>query len=1057
MRLATIALRAIIHSRLSSAAVIVSAAVTAMLITGALVVGESVSGTLRAMSEQRLGNATHAIVSPDHFMTGDIARSNNGAAILSRAGSASSSGGETTSRVRIYGIDDAFFRFVRKTLDAPARDSVYINRTLAEHLAVKSGDEIVVRIERPAALASDVTFGATDEPVERRRVTIARILSADEFGSFSLTADAPPKGAVFFSRTELAERIGRNDAADIILLHTTRNALETALQTASPLDKGLIVATNKRGSIEVSTPRIFLPPLIGNALLAAGGRPVFGYFVNAIRGHMTTPYSFAAYSPDITVTRDNGVVINEWLARDTGAAVGEKVTVTYYALAERKLVERTNAFIVERIVPISGAADDPSLMPRIPGLADSTSCRTWTPGMPVDLSRVRDRDEDYWREHRGTPKLFVTLAKAEEMWANDFGSLTAVRFPRERASLVFETIARIPAADAGIITRDLAAERADARASTDFGSLFLGLSAFVIASALLLTGLFFSLLLSRRKEELTTLAAVGFPPKRIYQRMMLEALLLAVLGAIPGSFIAIAYDAVLIALLNAGFSDAAGGTMISLAVPPVTIALGAVISILASLIPVTMILFRSTRASSALSMRKAQSGFLLKTVSIATAALALLLAILNAVTTSRYAVMFFFSAGALLLTAALTSIALLLRRIAGHGAMRSRLMFVARSLTRNRTMSLTSITAIAIGVFLVVAVSASRMDEHDPESRQSGTGGFGLFIETAAASGDDLNAPSVRAKLALDDPSMSNVRFVALSVTAGDDASCRNINRVKRPRLIGVIPDEFAERNAFRFIRIVSGRTNGMHPWHTLAYAEADVIPGIADETTLTWGIQKKLGDEIPYIDDRGRSVRVRIVGVIANSILQGNIIVDARPLARHFPSASRRMFLVDAPVGTRAETARVIANSLRDLGADVMPAIDRLRYFAAVEHAYLSLFLALGGFGLVLGTAAFAALIARALAERRGELAVMRANGCPPRTIISLLIAEYSFLLVLGLAAGSIPAVIAVLPSLASKEIPVIPIIAFIFITALTGMCSIALAASRFMKDDVLAGLRDE
>ena len=45
-------------------------------------------------------------------------------------------------------------------------------------------------------------------------------------------------------------------------------------------------------------------------------------------------------------------------------------------------------------------------MPAFPGLADVDNCRDWKPGIPVDLDKIRPKDEQYWNEHRGTPKAF---------------------------------------------------------------------------------------------------------------------------------------------------------------------------------------------------------------------------------------------------------------------------------------------------------------------------------------------------------------------------------------------------------------------------------------------------------------------------------------------------------------------------------------------------------------------------------------------------------------------------------------------------------------------------
>jgi len=54
-----------------------------------------------------------------------------------------------------------------------------------------------------------------------------------------------------------------------------------------------------------------------------------------------------------------------------------------------------------------------------------------------------------------------------------------------------------------------------AEQSQDFGGLFLGFSFFLIAAALLLMGLLFSLGLEQRAPEIGTLLALGFTPKQV--------------------------------------------------------------------------------------------------------------------------------------------------------------------------------------------------------------------------------------------------------------------------------------------------------------------------------------------------------------------------------------------------------------------------------------------------------------------------------------------------------------------------------------------------------------
>ena len=91
----------------------------------------------------------------------------------------------------------------------------------------------------------------------------------------------------------------------------------------------------------------------------------------------------------------------------------------------------------------------------------------------------------------------------------------------------------------------------------------------------------------------------------------------------------------------------------------------------------------------------------------------------------------------------------------------------------------------------------------------------------------------------------------------------------------------------------------------------------------------------------------------------------------------------------------------------------SRLAELMAVQNTYLSTFQALGGLGLVLGTFGLAAIQLRSVLERRGELALMQAVGFRRRRLGAMVLWEHGLLLILGLAVGTISALVAVWPHL--------------------------------------------
>jgi hypothetical protein len=366
-----------------------------------------------------------------------------------------------------------------------------------------------------------------------------------------------------------------------------------------------------------------------------------------------------------------------------------------------------------------------------------------------------------------------------------------------------------------------------------------------------------------------------------------------------------------------------------------------------------------------------------------------------------------------------------------------------RNGTRRRSRSLASVALLACGSFLVAALGANRLDAgRDATKRSSGTGGFALFGEATLPVVRDLNTQTGREFYSLDERAMQDVSVVTFRVRDGDDASCLNLNRAQTPRLLGVKPEMMAERKAFTFAKVLRGLPTE-NPWELLKVGQAsrlpltsgpprtaragetpalpsDVIPAIGDAASIQWALGKKLGDTIEFTDERGQKFKVRLVAGVANSILQGNLIIDEAEFVKRFPGeAGHRMFLIDVPSNTGAETNRLekvsaaMSRALQDVGLELTPTTTRLAAFNAVQNTYLNTFQVLGGLGLLLGSAGLGVVVLRNVLERRSELGLLQAVGFRRRSLQWLVLSEHGGLLGLGLAVGITAAIAAVLPAL--------------------------------------------
>ncbi len=257
---------------------------------------------------------------------------------------------------------------------------------------------------------------------------------------------------------------------------------------------------------------------------------------------------------------DDEIIVNQWLADDLQAHVGDRLTLMYPAIGpDMRLVERRQTFTIRAVTPIKGLAADRTLTPDFPGISDMENCRDWDNSL-VDLGKVRTKDEDYWKQYRGTPKAFVTLAAGQRMWANPLGSLTAARFEGTTAAKVSAAIrSRLTAASQGLVVEDVR-ERALAAAQrgTDFGQLFLGFSGFLLIAAAALVAMAFALGVRRRGAEVGVLLAIGWRRRRVAAALLTEAAVAAAAGVWVGTAGGLLYArAMLYGLAN--WWSAAGG------------------------------------------------------------------------------------------------------------------------------------------------------------------------------------------------------------------------------------------------------------------------------------------------------------------------------------------------------------------------------------------------------------------------------------------------------------------------------------------------------------------
>jgi len=1089
--------RSLIHYRKTHLWVILGTMMSTAILVGAFIIGDSVRYSLRKIVIDRLGDTEFALASGDRFFRAQVADELTAhlrvpvAPLLQTRGIAIADGGQRrVNGIQVVGVDARFGEMggAAEIYESLLPGEAVVNRLLASRLGVQENDEILIRMAKLDVMPKDVPLSLDSDASLARRFTVKGIASDSAFGRYSLRSDQISPETVYVSLPYLSGEMGFAERANVLLVSGEADKSldvpklnDTLKRVWSLTDAGYVsIDLPGRNVTELRSERIFLdPPMVEiSQTVSRNARPILTYFVNEIRrGDRTTPYSFvsapgsAAVSPDM---KDDEIVINAWLAEDLDAEPGDQIQLTYYILGPgRDLQENTSGFRIKSVVPLRGIYADRDLLPDFPGLSGEENCRDWNPGIPIDLEKIRDKDEDYWDDFRGTPKAFVTLKAAQDMWANRFGNVTAIRFPDQKKNEVEAALIKeLNPAVLGFLFQDVKKEglRASSQ-SVDFSQLFLGLSFFIVIAALLLSGLLFVFNTESRSQENGLLLALGFSKKTVRRMVLREGAVLVVIGSLLGGVAGILYNGVILSALKTVWRGAVGTSALHINVRLSSLSFGVSVGAAVAFFALWLASRRQIKQPIAGlqrgqvpvdSIRKKRPRLSLITGIFCLAAVLIILTVAD-FGRGDSAAAFFFLAGSLFLIAGMAFVDIALY---GFGKKTDRVRLSPfrigiRSNARKRTRSIMVIGILACGLFIVFTVGSNRLSAiKGAERRDSGTGGFALFGRSSMPVLYDLNTQKGKRFYGLSEAESNDVIFVPFRLKEGDDASCLNLNRVSTPSVLGVNPGELARRKAFTFAGITDDVDPG-NPWLILEKELPDgTIPAVADLSVIVWGLGKAVGDTLTYADEKGGTFRMKLVGGLANSVFQGNIIISENYFIRKYPSISGyRLFLIDAPFEKENEVSASLSRTLQDLGLDLVPASARLAEFNKVQNTYLSIFLILGSFGLLLGSVGLGIVVWRNINERRGELALLRAVGFTKKSVRAILVFEFVALLAAGIGLGVFAAFLATLPSLLTSgtEIPYPTILIILVIVGLNGGLWTYSAVTLASKEDLIPALMKE
>lgn len=1133
-------LRSLVFHRRIHFAVALGVMTATAVLAGALLVGDSVRGSLRHLALDRLGQIDRVLVAPRFFREATAGEVGQGAvpAILLQATLSHGRDQERRSagQVTVIGCDDRFWDLdPSEPHPKLAAEQIVLNEPLAEKLGAKVDDVVIVRLPMPSDIPSESALGRKTETVRSLpALKVSAIIPAEGLGRFGLRPSQQIPYLAFVATETLQRGLDQSGRVNAIFMRdvearrvsegspASRDGAATAFRPKLA-DCGLSLVETPRRYFNLTSDRMLLEEPIERAaekvFAPLDGQPTFTYLANDILagdGKGKIPYSTVTaidfrsepplgpfLTPDdktIEPLTDDEIVLNSWAADDLekqGVTLkpGDMIRLVYFESESLHGTgrERTHDFRLKAIVKLDGAAADPNLTPELKGVTDKKSIANWHPPFEFHSERVRvrpphDEDDRYWKQFRATPKAFVSLATGRRLWSSRFGNTTTWRIPPRPGvtadSLAKQLEAAIDPAKLGfefIPVRQIALEAASG--TTPFSVLFLGFSFFIIAAAVMLVALLFKLGIDGRAAEIGTLAAMGFSRRQVRWMLATEGAIVAVIGGLLGVAAGVGYAWLMVEGLRTWWLAAITTPFLQLYITPASLAIGFAVGVIVSLATIVWSLRRQSRISVRLllagesieppALRRRRTNWARIGGLVALAAAVALAAGLGGSTSGEEQAGVFFGSGFLVLLAALLLIWDLLRADRGVGRIKpggTLARLAVRNGARHPLRSTLTIGLVAAASFLIVAVSAFRLEPpREQASLHSGDGGFSLYAQTDQPIYQDLNTPQGRSELGFEEDAeklLAASQIIGLRAQAGDDASCLNLYQPRQPRILGV-PPAFVKHDGFAWSATAAANdAERANPWLLLESANDSSIsnrpiPVVLDQNTATYSLHLDgVGSIYEITDGQGRKVPLVVVGLLDNSLFQGDLLVSEANLLRLFPDVSgQRVFLVDTKQSPADKVRAALESTLGDYGFDAEPASKRLEAFMAVQNTYLSTFQSLGALGLLLGTIGLAVVQLRSVLERRGELALMRAIGFRRRRLAAVVMLENAALLIGGLATGIIAALVAILPQLlvGSAGTPWLSLAATLAVVLIVGLVAGTLAVRATLRAPLIPALREE
>lgn len=1037
MRLLKLVQRSLVYYLKTDLVIAAGIAVAIAALTGSLLVGNSVKKNLLDISLQRLNSVRYTVVGKTFFSEGlagklgaERKKEKIGGiidAVIILPALVKNSINETlVPDAVLLGVKENYWRKGSATLGLQDNRDAVINEVLAGDLNAQEGDYLVVKLAKSGFAPGDSLFGgkSIEDTMQSFTVIIKKIIKNDGPAGFSLKSEVTRPRNMFVNLKFLQQQINKKGRVNCLLISGVNPFSNEELQDSLGTEDLGVKFISKGNSIILESENMVLSDAVVIAAekaaqdnrLACEKNSV--YLLNSI--NKKAPYSVvfgnSRLFPGEKENKNNAdapIILGSWAAEDLGARIGDVVTVEYF---ETKINGeygiKTGKFVVINIEDQDNLAQN-AVIPDFEGMTDAKNMAGWKTPFPVDLKKIRQKDELFWDKYKAAPKAMVTFNDAKKFWQPAYSGVTSVKVraleAKDISGFKRSFLEYYGFKEAGLRVTAVKEQALKAsQGSTDYSMLFVSLSFIIVLSALWLAAYLFRLMLEARTFEAGILRAFGFSYRDIFWLYSAEGLFIILLGALLSLPVSIFYAGWVLKFLKPLLGEGADFKIyIDAWVVVAGLASGGVLSLLSIFLGVRV--YKGKTVKGLLSGRPVDSMKLkIKTV----------------------------------------------RKITSLYSLGIRSLFYSKK----RSLLTAGLFASAAFIIITVAVNRPLGFSRDTRVKNSGSGGFNLLARSKLPLFSDLNTVEGRKKCGFasyDSAIWENVDFVSCKLNQyGDDISCLNINRPLMPLVLG-LPFSAAVAKGYNFSsgkKVDWALYNGLLP--------DGKIPALADANSLQWILHKSIGDSVPVYGASGSPAELKFTASLSKSIFADVVVVSLDNFNKVFGSdTGYNYFLVRVPGEKEEEISLLLRRELGKSGYTVTKTSEILSSYANVQNTYLYTFQILGGIGFLLGTFGIIAVLLQNVYERRQQFALKAAIGFKKRDLVFLVAFENALLLIAGLFTGTVLSLLVSLPYIwkmgnsINFTLPFLTLLGMLII----GLVSSSLAAYYSLKGNLLSSLRAE